>query len=75
MFPFWEKTTCQNGIELFPPETSLLRDPGFAASALQCLVDKCYTEEYKPLETCPVAWYYRRAISAIRGRLPAQRRA
>lgn len=36
----------------FPPWA----EPGFSASSLQCLVDKCYTDEHKPLiGTCPVA--------------------
>lgn len=45
-----------------PPEQVLAFPP-----LLQCLVDKCYVEEHKPLvKTCPVVWYYRCATSAIR---------
>lgn len=70
MFTFLGENQLLEGLLLFhtppnpsPPEQVL----AFPHSLLQCLVDKCYIEEHKPLvETCPVVWYYRCATSAIR---------
>lgn len=56
MFSFLGETTCQKGIMLPAPCFPPWAEPGFSASSLQCLVDKCYTDEHKPLVgTCPVA--------------------